>query len=121
MARIKELEDFTCRSFNPDEVMQMLVPDDERFESYLDWNVNENIAVVNSIDGNIGGLLMKLEHKNYNDCVYITLSFLDYFNVYFIGHELKVLRTIENVPCDALFDTINEQLENYIPFQFSLN
>lgn len=121
--RIKDLEELTCRSLNPDEVIRMLVPDDERLHKYMQWNVDENIAIVNSVDGNVGGLLLKLEHKNFDDCVYITLSFLDYFNVYFVGCDLKVLHTIEDVPCDTLFDTINTQLENVtcIPIKYSLN
>lgn len=121
--RIKDLEELTCRSFDPQEVMTTLIPDDERTPKYVNWNVEKNIAVVQGVDGGIGGIVLKLNHKNFDDCVYITLSFLDFFNVYFVGADLKVLHKIEDVPANELFDTINDQLENVVkfPIDFSLN
>lgn len=123
LERTKGLEELTCRSFDGKKVLQMLIPDDERVIDYAAWNVDENIATIDNIDGGIGGLLLKLNHNNYEDCVLITLSFLDFFNVYFVGCDLKVCHTIENIPCDELFETINTQLENItrIPIKFNLN
>jgi hypothetical protein len=121
--RINELQELTCRSFDPKEVMTTLIPDDERTLKYIAWNVEDKIAIVESVDGGVGGLVLKLNHKNFEDCVYITLSFLDFFNVYFVGRDLKVLHRIEDIPADMLFDVINTQLDNVVKMNidFSLN
>jgi hypothetical protein len=127
MEKLKEqlevLQGLTIESFDPNDIMEYIIPKGERLMDFLQWEMDENIGVIPSIDGECGAVVIKLTHPNFEDLVMVTKSFLDFANVHFLDSSFKVLHTIDNIPMDELFETIDTQLKlvTKIPIKICLN
>jgi hypothetical protein len=115
----KQLEELTISEFNPSELLDKLIPDDERFEKFKEWNLDLNLFTVLGITGEVSGLVMKLDHKNFEDLLFITKSFMGFYNVHYISTNLSVLHTEENILEKDLFNTINKTLERVVKVDLS--
>lgn len=117
--KFEALKNLCCRTLNPNETMSQIIIGNEI--DFLKWNVAHEIGVMNNDDGEIVGLLLKLDHKNYDDSIFITLSFLDYYAIHFVDADLNLLHSIELVDCFSIFSVIDNELNSMTKFKFSLN
>jgi hypothetical protein len=84
--------------------------------------VEKKIGVISNDEDETIGMMLKLNHKNYDELVYITLNFLDYYNIYFIRMiDNELLNKVEDVGCEELFITIDSLLESVIKFEINPN
>lgn len=121
--RIKGLEPLMYDEVIPQEAMQSLVPKDDGIISYVLWEVDDQIGMLENSNGKIGGIVLKLNHPNFNELLFITKSFLNFYNVHFLRVDFELLHSIENIPAGNLFKTIDAQLDciTRIPMNLSLN
>lgn len=117
-----ELHKLGCREFDPRETMNQIIQGGS--EKFLDWKISKELFRVfrnNNERNGIVGLLMKVNHKNYSDMVYITLSFWDYYNVYFFDRDFNMVHSIEEIDCENIFDAIDDAFQHCVKIEISLN
>jgi hypothetical protein len=121
--RIKVLEGLTISPIEPNTIMNTIVPHNnkKKMSQFMDWRVNLKVGVVETAYGDAGGVMLKLNHVNYKQCLFITSSFLDFYNVHFVSVNFKVLRSIENIPKEKFFDTINKELNFVHEFPYAIS
>lgn len=122
----EELVSLGCREFDPKTTMSQIIfgveGDPQKMIDFINWDINEPIGVVRNDDGEVIGMMLKFNHKNYTELLYITLNFLDYYNLYFIQDDTKeVLYSVEDVDCESLFPVIREVINNFQRVQLHLN
>lgn len=121
-----ELKNLGCREFDPrvtmSQIMSGMDKNPQRLIEFLSWDIEKNLHVVKNDEDEIIGLMMKFNHDNYSELLYVTLNFLDYYNLHFIHSETKeIICSVEDVDCESLFSVINDTLNNVRKFNFSLN
>lgn len=119
----EDLINLGCRVFDPrvtmDQITDNLTP--KEVKQFLEWGVEKQLGVVNNEHDESIGVILKLNHKNYEETIYITLNFLDYYNVHFILRNGEVVHTIEDVGCEELYSVIQGVLNCVMKVEVSLN
>jgi hypothetical protein len=119
-----DLKDLGCRVFDPRVTMGQITDNlnEKGLLRFLSWGVEKKIGVISNDEDETIGMMLKLNHKNYDELVYITLNFLDYYNIYFIRmNDNELLNKVEDVGCEELFITIDSLLESVIKFEINPN
>ena len=102
----ENLTSLTCREFNPDETVLILR---RNMWGYLSWGVSKLMCYPNV--NSCTGLFLKVNGHHHKGWVFITLSFLDLFDVHILNNQYRVLETIEGIYNEDLFDTIDKRIE----------
>ena len=114
----KELMDLCCRIFQPTETIKQIISFGQ--SEFLSWDIDPRIGTITNdeCEGNeCVGLIIKLGHENYSDLILITLGFMDTYDVYFLNEEMEKTHEIK----DLYFDSLFEQINNYIKKPFKVN
>ena len=98
-----ELKKLTCRNFNPEETIQVLKG--TNLWGFFSWGVSKMVRF------DTVGLLLKVNGHFHKGWVFITLNFLDLYDVHLLNNQYKVIETITNIYFDELFDTIDQKIE----------
>lgn len=115
-----ELFSFCERTFHPQTTMEQILQ--ESTNDYQHWNVDQRISVLKNDDDDCVGMIMKLDHPNFDDLVLITLSWDDTYRVRFIDLSRgEVVQDKEYIYFDQLFEVINNTLKGMIRMEFSMN
>jgi hypothetical protein len=101
--KLTELSKLGCRDFDPRVTIQQIKG--TNLMGYFSWGV-EKIGTIGKI-----GLLLKVNGHHHKGWVYITLGFMDTYNVYLLNNQYNVKSTIEDVYCDQLFEVIDNRIE----------
>lgn len=108
------------RSFRPQTTMEQILQ--ESTDEYETWNVDHRVSVLTNDDGNPVGMILKLEHPNFDDLVLITLSWDDTYRIRFIKYDtFEVVHDKEYIYFDQLFEVINNTLKGMMKMEFSMN
>lgn len=122
--KFSDLKDLGCRVFDPHVTMGQITDNlnEKGLLRFLSWGVERKIGVISNNEDEPIGMMLKLNHKNYDELVYITLNFLDYYNIYFIRKiDNELLNKVEDIGCEELFITIDSLLESVIKFEINPN
>lgn len=110
MAITRELLEPLCeREFNLNETLQVLRHNQP---IYFSWGVSSLTNFDNK------GLLMKVNGHHHKGYVFITLSFLDLYNVHIISTHGNIKHSIEGVYFDELVERIDNKIERIADYKF---
>ena len=98
----------TCRSFNPDETLQVLKG--TNLWVFFSWGVSKLLRIPKKNYGYVG-LLMKVNGCHHKGYVLITLNFLDLYDVHLLNNQYKVKESITDIYFDELFNVIDGKIE----------
>ena len=116
----KEIFEMCERPFTPQVTMEQIVGCSDPIK-FLGWNIDKRISVLRDDDDDCVGMIMKLNHKNFNDMLLITLSWDDTYRVRFVDQDFNIIDDIEGLFFDQLFEVIDRRLDEKIKVEFSLN
>ena len=124
----KQLIDFCCRDFQPDVLMEQI--HEGHKEEVRKWNIQQQVFVLgdeetkelceqfNTIFGK--GVLITIDSLTFKGFVFVSLSFLDLYDVRMIDQEGELLFTQTELYHDQLFGVINNFIKKHQP-QYMLN
>jgi hypothetical protein len=96
-------KDHECREFNPTEIVNFF-----NAHKYLFWSWGAN-HFINGKNLHLRFTVNGNKHKGY---VYIFLSFLDLFDIFFTDEENNIIDARKDVYLMDLFTTLDERIEN---------
>jgi len=115
-----QFEKLSCREFDPQTTLNQIV-EVGRDKVQL-WKIDYKLTSFVNEDDETMGIMFKLNHNYYSDMILITLNFMDYYDVHFFNREIQMTHKITDVPCECLYDTINDYINKPIhEFQMNLN
>ena len=107
------------RTFDPKSTMFQLIHFGK--EKYDTWNVHKCIQCVTNKDNEVVGMTLKLDHENYKDFIFITLSWDDTYRVRFFDQRGEEVEDISMLYFDQLFEVIDRRLNEFVRFEVCLN
>jgi hypothetical protein len=108
------------RPFNPEVTMEQIVSE-SNFDKFKTWNVHPLIQCMSNDDDECIGMMMKLDHPNYKDFVFITLSWDDTYRVRFFDQRGEEVEDISMLYFDQLFEVIDRRLDKFMRYEVCLN
>ena len=78
------------------------------------WGIQRNVLVGRTEDGHARGVLLKVNGMKWKQWVYITLNFLDYYDVYLLNDNMEVFYKTDGdgIFCEDLVETIDKLIES---------
>lgn len=116
----KEIFEMCERPFTPQVTMEQIVGCSDPIK-FLSWGIDKRISVLKDEDDDCVGMIMKLNHENYDDMIMITLSWDDTYRVRFVNQNFDIVHDVEGLFFDQLFEVINNKLERMMKMEFSMN
>ena len=109
---MKNLNKWFGRGFDPQTTMGQI--EDFGKDKLKDWKIDPRICCITDGEDDIEDrpklMCIKLNHRNYNDMVLITLDFDDTYHVRFVSEEENVTHEIEFIYFDQLFEVIDRYI-----------
>lgn len=123
----QKLFEFGERAFIPQETLEQIAHFG-KFD-FIKWNISKAIFCIPDDEADeddevqyCKGIVLKINHPNYDDMVIITLSYDDTYRIRFADEKFNVSDDIEGIYFDMLFECINERIVNKkAKFDFNLN
>jgi hypothetical protein len=108
----KKLTEWFGRGFHPQTTMDQIMEYGK--DKINEWKVDPRIGCITDGDDEYEdrpkGMYMKLNHRNYQDTLFITLDWDDTYHIRFLNEEQEVTHEIEFVYCDQLFEVIDRYI-----------
>ena len=104
-----EFKEYFQREFSPKQTMSQIFEYGDPETIVDDWDIHRNIGQYQDDEG-IKGMVFKLNHRNYTDCILITLDWDDTYHLRFMDEDKNVTKEFEGVYFDKLFETINDYI-----------
>lgn len=99
-----------CRDFHMGEFKSQ-IHHPKTMWMYTCWGVTHIVNVGKTPDGYCRGVLLKVGGYKWKHWVYVTLNFLDYYDVYLLNDMMEVHTKIEDVFCGELVKRIDGLIE----------
>lgn len=109
------------RSFSPKVTMDQLMSGSTSVKEFMGWGIDPRISVLTNDENEGIGMIMKMNNERYSDLVMITLSWDDTYRVRFLNENFEILKDVEYIYCDQLFDVIDNTMNSIMKVEFSLN
>lgn len=109
------------RSFSPKVTMEQLMSGSPSMKEFISWNIDQRVSVLNNDEKECVGMIMKMDNERYDDLVFLTLSWDDTYRIRFINQKFEVMKDIEGIYCDQLFEVIDRTMENLVKIEFNMN
>jgi hypothetical protein len=107
----EKLIDMGCRDiYLPGFVQQLYHPNTMYMVNC--WGIQKKLRIKSTEDEHCRGVLLKVNGLKWNKWVYITLNFMDYYEVHLLNDMLEIHTKIEDVFCEDLVETIDKLIES---------
>lgn len=77
------------------------------------WGIKRSVVVGKTKDGHARGILLQVNGLKWKQWVYITLNFMDYYEVHLLNDLMEVVYKTdgEGIFCEDLVETIDKLIE----------
>ena len=119
----KDLLVYGERTFDPRTTMNQIIlgcVESKKIDEFFSWGVSKQIHVLNNDEGDDVGMVLKMNHPNFDDILLITLGWDDLYVVRFVTDD-GVKNEIEGLYFDQLFDVVNNTLMKMFKMEFNMN
>lgn len=104
------LIDMGCRDiYIPSFVQQLYHPNTMYMVNC--WGIRKKVRIGSTEDEHCRGVLLMVNGLKWNKWVYITLNFMDYYEVHLLNDLMEIHTKIEDVFCEDLVETIDKLIE----------
>jgi hypothetical protein len=101
--------------------MEQIMSGDCDIKKFISWNIDHRISVLKNEHDECVGMIMKMDNSRYDDMVFITLSWDDTYRIRFVNKNFEILKDIEGIYCDQLYEVIDNTMDSVMKVEFSLN
>ena len=109
------------REFSPKVTMEQLMSSSSNVKEFMSWNIDPRISVLTNEENESVGMIMKMDNDRYDEMVFITLSWDDTYRIRFINQKFEIMKDIEGIYCDQLFEVIDRTMNNLVKVDFCMN
>lgn len=109
------------RSFSPKVTMDQLMSGSTSVKEFMGWGIDPRISVLTNDEDESVGMILKMENERYSDLVMITLSWDDTYRIRFFNQDFEMLKDVEGIYCDQLFEVIDNTMNSIVKVEFCMN